>query len=86
MKIKLNADLAQYKKGEIIEIEDKNGMPVESYWRNRLKESEIDNCITIVTKAVSEPVKQEKKPVEAKQEEKNNNAAKKEEVKDDSSK
>lgn len=31
-----------------LEIEvDKNGIPLDKFWRNRLKDSEIDNCIEI---------------------------------------
>ena len=46
MKIKLNTDLKQYKSGAIINIEtDSKGIPLDVFWRARLKDSEIDNCI-----------------------------------------
>jgi len=52
MKIKLNQNLSTPKgklnKGDIIEIEDINGEPLDHFWRNRLKDSTIDNCIEII--------------------------------------
>ena len=39
------------KEGEEIEIEDIDGLPTSQFWRNRLKDSIIDNAIeTIKTK------------------------------------
>lgn len=53
MKLKLNRDLKTPKgklsKDSIIEIEDMNGEPVDRFWRNRLKDSAIDNCVEIVS-------------------------------------
>lgn len=52
MKIKLNQNLSTPKgklnKGDIIEIEDINEEPLDHFWRNRLKDSTIDNCIEII--------------------------------------
>ena len=53
MKIRLNQNLATPKgkliKDEIIEIEvSEDGLPLDRFWRNRLKDAEIDNCIEIV--------------------------------------
>lgn len=52
MKIKLNQDLATPKgkilKDTILEIEGQDGVPLDRFWRARLKDSEIDNCIEIV--------------------------------------
>lgn len=31
-----------------ITIEDNNGIPVERFWRNRLKDAETDNCVEVV--------------------------------------
>ena len=48
MKIKLNYDLRKHKKNDIIEIAvDENNVPIDRYWRNRLRDSKIDNCVTI---------------------------------------
>lgn len=43
IKIKLNCDLKNHKKGHIITIN-----LYDIYWRNRLRDAKIDNCIEIV--------------------------------------
>jgi len=49
--IKLNADLRGMRAGTVLPIKvDANGVPVDRYWRDRLKDSEIDNCIEFATK------------------------------------
>lgn len=53
MKLKLNQDLKMPKgkltKDSIIEIADADGVPLDKFWRNRLKDSAIDNCVEIVS-------------------------------------
>ena len=54
--LKLNADLKGYKAGQIIPVKYKDGLPVDKYWRDRVKDSVIDNCVEVVShrpKAVS---------------------------------
>lgn len=47
--LKINAPLKNLKPGAIINIQtDKDGVPLERYWRDRLRDSEIDNCVEIV--------------------------------------
>jgi hypothetical protein len=53
IKIKINQDLStpfgSYKKNEEIEIKaDSFNIPVDLFWRNRLKDSQIDKCIEII--------------------------------------
>ena len=52
MRIKLNQNLntpkGKLNKDDIIEIDDINGEPVDHFWRNRLKDSAIDNCIEVI--------------------------------------
>ena len=48
MKIKLNADLNGHKKDETIEIKDDKGVPLDQYWRKRLRDAKIDKCVEIV--------------------------------------
>lgn len=57
MKIKLNVNLKGYKKGSIIDIYEIEGIPKDQYWRNRLKDSKIDNCIEIIKEKVEEKIK-----------------------------
>lgn len=53
MKLKLNQDLKTPKgklsKDSIIEVADLNNEPLDKFWRNRLKDSAIDNCVEIVS-------------------------------------
>ena len=53
MKLKLNQDLKTPKgkltKGSTIEVEDIDGVPTDRFWRNRIKDSAIDNCVEIVS-------------------------------------
>ena len=48
MKLKLNRNLELYEAGDIVEVEAVDGVPVNSYWRNRLKDSQLDNCVEII--------------------------------------
>ena len=50
-KLKINTDFPSrnLKKGSVIELlVDSNNIPLDLYWRRRLKDSEIDNCVEIV--------------------------------------
>jgi hypothetical protein len=47
--LKLNTDLRGKKAGSIVRIKtDTNGVPLDHYWRNRLKDSKIDNCVELL--------------------------------------
>jgi hypothetical protein len=53
MKIKFNQDLTtpfgKFKKEDILVIAtDGNNIPLDSFWRNRLEDAIIDNCIEII--------------------------------------
>jgi hypothetical protein len=53
MRIKILKKLSYLKKeyeiGKIIEVKDDgSGMPIDSFWRNRIKDSEIDNCVEVL--------------------------------------
>ena len=43
VKIKLNVDLGKYKKDEKVIVN------LDSYWSRRIKESEIDNCLEVIS-------------------------------------
>ena len=63
MKIKLNISMKGYAKGQEITIKDINGVPTDPFWRRRLEDSEIDNCIEIVQ---TKPLKEKTKPTKGK--------------------
>ena len=45
-----NAELAKLlgvKAGDSYEVESQDGVPTTREWRNRFKDSEIDNCISL---------------------------------------
>ena len=46
--LQLHTDLASHKAGEVIYIECTDGVPVDRYWRDRVKDSEIDGCVSFV--------------------------------------
>jgi hypothetical protein len=47
--IKCNANLGKYKKGSVVQVAtSESGSPVERFWRNRIRDAEIDNCCEIV--------------------------------------
>ncbi len=46
MKLKIN-NVPGY--SGTITIEDNKGIPVDRFWRNRLKDSKTDNCVEVVT-------------------------------------
>jgi len=59
--LKLNTDLASHKEGEVINIQCIGGVPVERYWRDRVKDSEIDECVSFV-KPERAPAKKDPEP------------------------
>ena len=62
IKIKLNVDLAGFEKGRIINVEaDSEGTIIDAFWRARLKDSKIDNCIEVVIKEKPKTSKRDKK-------------------------
>ena len=49
MKIKLNAPMQGYEAGREVTIEcDSSGVPLKKFWRRRLKDAKIDNCLEVV--------------------------------------
>jgi len=60
--IEIHKDFMQFKQGQIIELDtDNNETPLSKFWRDRLKDSHIDGCVSIVkqTKKSSKKFKQE---------------------------
>jgi len=58
MRLKLNQPMAGYEAGHTVTIQtDSCGVPLEKFWRRRLKDAKIDNCVEVVKASKS---KQEK--------------------------
>jgi len=50
MKLKINKDFSHYKAGKTVDIPvDKDGIPTTAFWRKRIKDSVLDNCVEVVT-------------------------------------
>ena len=47
MKLKIN-NVAGFEKGEIIEIREDNGVPLDPFWRKRLRDAKLDDCVTVL--------------------------------------
>lgn len=48
VKIVINKDILNYKKGDQIYVKcDENGIPTEKFWRERLKDAENDNFVSL---------------------------------------
>lgn len=50
--VKINT-VPGHPKGKVIELPAKDGVPVLRFWRDRIKDSAIDNCLEIVKKPSS---------------------------------
>ena len=49
IKLKLNQPMLGYEAGREVTIQtDKDGVPLEKFWRRRLKDADIDNCVEVV--------------------------------------
>jgi len=49
MKIKLNMPMAGYGVGRELTIRtDSAGVPLDKFWRRRLRDAKIDNCLEVV--------------------------------------
>lgn len=50
LKIQVNINIGKIKKGSQIMIDvDNEGIPLDKFWRKRLKDSAIDNCIQVIS-------------------------------------
>lgn len=59
-KLKLNVDLNGHKAGEVISIKvDKDGVPLNQFWRNRVADAPIDRCVAWVNNAAKSVKKKE---------------------------
>lgn len=60
-RLKINTPLRGYDAGAEINIKtDKKGVPVDPYWRNRVKDAAIDGCVEIKSKPATKPKESKK--------------------------
>ena len=49
IKIKTNMPLPGYPEGSVVPVPvDAAGIPINKFWRDRLRDAELDNCVEIV--------------------------------------
>lgn len=58
-KVKLNVDLMGLRKGTILNIGSKQ-TPRTAYWTRRIKDSKIDNCLTLLDEVAEKEPKEKK--------------------------
>lgn len=57
-KLKINIDLGKHKAGSVVKVRcHDNGIPEDVYWRRRLKDSKIDQCVEWVEDKPKKPAK-----------------------------
>lgn len=62
--IRLNAPLRGLPSGAEVKIKvDSEGTPTDRYWRDRLREAQIDKCVEFVKKGTGKPTTQKKQEV-----------------------
>ncbi len=51
LNIEILMDFGPYTKGQKLKIDAKKGIPLDVYWRKRVRDSSIDGCIKVINKA-----------------------------------
>lgn len=64
LKISIDKSFMQYTKGSIITVNANKGIPVDKFWRDRLKDSEIDGCVSVVKKTRKPSVKKSNQEID----------------------
>jgi len=60
--IKINKPFLGYHVDQVIAIQtDKDGTPLDFFWRRRLKDAKIDNCCEIVKSATKKSIVSDKR-------------------------
>jgi hypothetical protein len=75
LKLKVNFDVFNHKSGDIINVKcDEKGEVIDKFWRDRLKDSEKDNCVEIVKGAQSNAKSKDTQETQETEEEKNDDS------------
>ena len=63
IKLKLNIPLAGYQAGQTVTVQtDRANVPLDRFWRRRMKDAKIDNCLQVVNNTKrSKPEKEQDK-------------------------
>ncbi len=62
MKLKLNKPMKGYEAGRELSIQtDVAGVPLEKFWRRRLRDAKIDNCVEVVKATPAKSKKEQPK-------------------------
>jgi len=49
MKLKLNQPMKGFDAGRTVTVQtDTSGVPLEKFWRRRLRDAKIDNCVEVI--------------------------------------
>lgn len=49
IKLKLNQPMQGYEAGREVTVQtDSAGVPLEKFWRRRMRDAQIDNCVEVV--------------------------------------
>ncbi len=51
LKIIVNKKMGFYEAGTIVKVQHNQGIPVDKYWRDRIKDSAFDDCVTVIQPA-----------------------------------
>lgn len=59
--LKLNQDIKDLKSGSLKEVlTDQDGVIVDRFWRNRLQDAVLDNCVEVLQPKKAEAVQKDK--------------------------
>jgi len=64
IKLKINKPLNGKNPGETITLPALDGLPRDLYWAERIKDSEIDNCVEVVSQSTGFEIPKEEAPKE----------------------
>ena len=61
LKLKLNSEMHGFPVGHVVSVQtDEHGVPLEKFWRRRLRDAVTDNCVEVVEPLKPKKAKQSK--------------------------
>jgi hypothetical protein len=57
VRVKINKDMPGYIAGTTVSVEVRDNVPVSKFWRDRFRDAELDNCVSVIK---SKPAKSKK--------------------------